>query len=79
MNKTPVTIAGCRLDITLDIDKNLQEIKSAIDWSKENGVQLLNTPECALSGYLWKPDDISDPKIKEIDEALEEIKSIICV
>lgn len=69
-----LTVGGCKIPVTKNIQSNLTEIKLAIDWASNNEVRLLVTPECALSGYLWAPRD-QDPKIKELAEALEEIEN----
>jgi len=74
MNVKPITVAGCRLKITLDIDQNLIEIKKAIDWANEQSVEILSTPECALSGYLWEPESWDDPRIKKIHDGVEDLK-----
>ena len=68
-----IRIAGCRLPVGLNIQNNLKEIKTAIDWAAENSVDIISTPECALSGYLWKPNHIKDPLIAEIEDAYTEI------
>lgn len=73
-----LTVGGCKIPVTHNIQSNLKEIKEAIDWASENGVQLMSTPECALSGYLWEPDDLlpgKDPKTKELEIAMEEVIS----
>jgi predicted amidohydrolase len=70
---TPLVIGGCQIPVTLDIEQNLKEIKKAIDWAADNGVNIMSTPECALSGYLWEPPDNSDPRILEISNAINEI------
>ena len=75
MTIQPITVAGCRIPITLDINNNLQEIKKAIDWASENSVDILSTPECAVSGYLWNPDTWHDSRVQEINDAITEIKS----
>jgi len=68
-----IRIAGCRIPVGLNIQNNLKEIKTAIDWAAENSVDIISTPECALSGYLWKPNHIKDPLIAEIENAYTEI------
>jgi len=68
-----IRIAGCRLPVTLDVQSNLKEVKQAIDWASEHEVDIISTPECALSGYLWKPNGIKDPRILEIQNAYSEI------
>lgn len=71
MNK--IRVGGCRILVGLNIQTNLTEIKKAIDWAGENDVDIISTPECALSGYLWKPNSIDDPLITEIKSAYDEI------
>ena len=68
------TFAGCQIPVTRDIEKNIKEIKKAIDWAKENSVEIIATPECALSGYMWKPDSVDDPRLSLVISGLEEIK-----
>ena len=69
-----LTVAGCRIPVGLDIDKNMVEIKRAIDWAAENSVDIMVTPECALTGYLWEPEDRQDPRIHQLALALGEIQ-----
>ena len=70
-----ITIGGCQIPVTNDISKNLIEIKKAIDWANTEGVEILGTPECALSGYMWGPEDSNDTRVIEIKDALEDIKT----
>ena len=65
-----LTVAGCRIPVGMSIDQNVVQIKRAIDWAAVNGVNIMVTPECALSGYMWAPDDRQDPRIQELAEAL---------
>jgi predicted amidohydrolase len=67
------TVAGCQIPVTRDIKKNITEIKKAIDWASDNEVDLLCTPECALSGYLWKPETVADPRVVETTQGLDEL------
>jgi predicted amidohydrolase len=69
----PIIIGGCQIPVTLDISQNLKEIKKAIDWASENNVDILSTPECALSGYLWAPNNIKDPRILQVTKGIEEL------
>lgn len=71
----PLVISGCQIPVTLDILKNLKEIKRAIDWAAENKVDILATPECALSGYLWKPLDNNDERVTQLLTAFTEVLS----
>ena len=68
-----LTVGGCRIPVSLDIQANLTEIKKAIDWAADNSVEIMCTPECALSGYMWTPNSQEDPKVIEISAAIEEI------
>ena len=69
----PLVIAGCQIPVTTDIQRNLDEIKRAIDWAAISGVDIISTPECALSGYMWSPSDNSDPKILQLSDAIKDI------
>ena len=62
------TFAGCQIPVTRDIEKNIKEIKKAIDWAKDNFVEIIATPECALSGYMWKPDSVDDPRLSLVPQ-----------
>jgi len=72
--KSLLTIGGCQIPVTNDISKNLIEIKKAIDWASDNNVNILGTPECALSGYMWYPENSDDQRVSDIVNTLEEIK-----
>ena len=50
MKKT-VRFAGAQIPVTPYVQRNLIEIRKAIDWAAENNVDYLLTPEAALSGY----------------------------
>ena len=69
-----LTVGGCRIPVSLDIKANLAEIKKAIDWAADNSVDIMCTPECALSGYMWQPTSQEDPKVIEISAAIDELK-----
>lgn len=69
----PLVVGGCQIPVTLNIQQNLIEIKKAINWAADNGVDIMSTPECSLSGYLWKPDNSDDPRILEISDAITEL------
>jgi predicted amidohydrolase len=69
-----LTVGGCRIPVSLDIKTNLAEIKKAIDWAADNSVDIMCTPECALSGYMWQPISQEDPKVIEISAAIDELK-----
>ena len=56
-------IGGCQIPVTRDIKKNADEIKKAIDWAASQGVDMLLTPECSLSGYVWAALAPTDPDV----------------
>lgn len=47
-----IRFAGAQLPCTEHLDRNIQEIKTAIDWASKNKVDYLLTPEGSLSGYF---------------------------
>lgn len=51
-------IAAYQFAVSGDIRNNFEEIKKAISMAKENLVELVIFPECALTGY--PPKDIPD-------------------
>lgn len=69
-----ITVGGCRIPVTNNIADNLVEIKNAINWAFDNSVDIICTPECSLSGYMWKPNNKEDPRVLELDIAIEEVK-----
>ena len=74
MSNTNIVVGGCRIPITYNITDNLSEIKKAIDWAAVNDVDIMSTPECALSGYLWNPTSQEDLRVLEISDAISEIQ-----
>tara|TARA_B100000902_G_scaffold350558_1_gene359926 strand:+ start:1779 stop:2714 length:936 start_codon:yes stop_codon:yes gene_type:complete len=69
--KTTVRLAGAQIPISGDdVQYNKKEILKALDWAKENEVDFILTPECALSGYktTWQE------RFEEIQDALKEIE-----
>lgn len=74
MANSDIVVGGCRIPVTHNIADNLAEIKKAIDWAAENNVDIMSTPECALSGYLWHPADQKDPRVLELDGAIKELQ-----
>jgi predicted amidohydrolase len=72
--KKQFTLGGCRLRITQDISQNLKELKKFIDWAAENNIDIVGTPECALSGYMWAPADHNQDQLNLLEQALKEIK-----
>ena len=75
MNNSNIVIGGCRIPVTNIIADNLLEIKKVIDWAAENKVDIMSTPECALSGYMWAPKDRDDPRVLELNNAIQEISA----
>jgi predicted amidohydrolase len=47
-----IRYAGAQLPCTEHLDRNIKEIKTAINWAAENNVDYLLTPEGSLSGYF---------------------------
>ena len=39
-----IRVGGAQIPVTMDIEKNVQTIKTAMDWAKENSVNYLVTP-----------------------------------
>ncbi len=62
-------VAGAKLSVSDNIDTNIASIKKAIDFSREEGADILVTPEGSLSGYT------ADFDIKKAEEGLKEIMS----
>ena len=46
-----LNVCGAQLDVTRDIDHNVREIVRSIDRAKDQGADILLTPEGSLSGY----------------------------
>jgi len=66
-----IRIAGAQIPIIdEDIQFNKNEIFKALDWAKENNVDLIQTPEGSLSGY----GDFWENKIDELLDALKEVE-----
>ena len=78
MNK--IRIAGAQLPINdYNVEYNLNEIKKALDWAADNNVDMLQTPECSLSGYnphhwLSREPGKCDPNDIELQDALKQIE-----
>tara|TARA_E500000331_G_scaffold331524_1_gene353932 strand:+ start:460 stop:1425 length:966 start_codon:yes stop_codon:yes gene_type:complete len=71
-----IRIAGAQIPIhDEDIEFNKNEIFKALDWAKENDVDLIQTPEGSLSGYgpAWE-DQI--PKLQKALDEVEEYQKI---
>lgn len=69
-----LTLAGCRIPVGMSIDENVIQIKRAIDWAHDNDVDLLVTPECAVTGYMWNPENREDPRIEILSTALMQLQ-----
>ena len=67
-----IRVAGAQIPVCDGCSEyNKVEILKALDWAKENGVEYLLTPECALSGYGDYFDhnyDLVMSQLKEIEE-----------
>tara|TARA_B100000902_G_C27117103_1_gene816670 strand:+ start:64 stop:897 length:834 start_codon:yes stop_codon:yes gene_type:complete len=63
-------IAGAQIPVGTNLQANKIEIFKAIDWAKENEVDHLLTPECALSGWIgsWVEN------FSEIESILKEVE-----
>ncbi|SVA85795.1 uncharacterized protein METZ01_LOCUS138649 [marine metagenome] len=64
--------AGAQIPVTRDLDRNVETIKTSIDWATKNKCDYLITPEGSLSGYMpdfdtysgasyYLEDDIRNP------------------
>lgn len=69
-----LTVAGCRIPVGMDIAANVTAIMSAIDWAHDNHVDIMVTPECALTGYMWNPENREDPRIQLLSDSLMQIQ-----
>ena len=67
-----IRVAGAQIPVCDGCSEyNKVEILKALDWAKENGVEYLLTPECALSGYgnyFLDHYDLIMSQLKEIEE-----------
>ncbi len=54
--ESPLRVAACQMETTHDVADNARDIHEAIDNASHKGVSLLVVPECALCGYLPRPD-----------------------
>ena len=75
MDNSKIIVGGCRIPVTHNIADNLAEIKKAIDWAAEHSVDIMSTPECALSGYMWGPTSEEDPRVIELNSAIQEVSA----
>ena len=60
-------VAGAKLSVSDNIDTNITSIKKAIDFAREEGADILVTPEGSLSGYT------ADFDVKKTEKGLKEI------
>lgn len=56
-----IRVAGFQMPVTKDIKSNAQKIITAVDWTADNGGEILLTPEGSLSGYTH----VFDAKVAE--------------
>lgn len=56
-------VAGAQIPVSKYIENNVREIKLALDWAAINEVDILLTPEGALSGYMKSFDEIYSENI----------------
>ena len=68
-------IAGAQIPVTKDIYKNIETIKTALDWAEENKVDFMLTPEGSLSGYL---NSFSQPESIDIDQHINDVVAYAC-
>ena len=61
-------VAGAKLAVSDNIDTNIEAIKKAIDFAREEEADILLTPEGSLSGYT------TDFDIKKAEKGLKEIQ-----
>jgi len=47
----------------LDIDYNIERLKTIAEISAENGVNVLVLPELSVSGYVWEPENGNKEKV----------------
>ena len=60
-------VAGAKLSVSDNIETNIASIKKAIDFAREEGADILVTPEGSLSGYT------ADFDVKKAEKGLKEI------
>lgn len=66
-------IGGYQMPVSSEIFENVHNIKKAIDWAVGESVDVLLTPECALSGYAWRAQHALDHRLKYLPGALSEV------
>lgn len=80
MNKTKIRLAGAQIPCSKNIQKNIETIKTAIDWAVENKVDYLVTPEASLSGYqdVFDSDDLKNG-LTEVESYVKETGISLCL
>ena len=72
-----IRFAAAQIPVSTNIQYNKKEILKSIDWAKENKVDHLLTPECALSGYhsgwTYNKEELADA-LKEVEKAQKDAK-----
>lgn len=68
-----IRFAGAQIPCTINLDKNVQHIKDALNWASLNSVDYLLTPEGSLSGYYPGWDIIDGRTIDDIYSAEKEV------
>lgn len=66
-------VSGCQLPVSMEIAENVRLIKQAIDRAADDASDILLTPECALSGYLWRAETALDHRLKKLQPALDAV------
>jgi predicted amidohydrolase len=69
-----LTVAGCRIPVGMSISHNVVAIMRAIDWAHDNHADIMVTPECALTGYMWAPQNRQDARIEQLALALTQLQ-----
>ena len=67
--KSPLKVAAFQMATSHNVAENSEKIRAAIDESADAGVELLVAPECALCGYLPRPD-LDFSALQEAQDAL---------
>lgn len=62
-------IAGAQIPVTYNLQENVSEIKTAIDWASNNNVDYLATPEASLSGFK---ENFNTPELIDALGVIEE-------
>jgi len=68
-----MNIGGVQIPVSSEVYENFISIKKAIDWASENSVDILLTPECALTGYAWAPIHALDHRLKKLQGYLDQL------